>query len=301
MNSNVYVLKPQEIRNAIFMGAASLQAAISSTEELTNAHEVGESGSFLGALGVISGEGLKRMQDVQLTAELLLMLMRGVTHRRDDLDEWFETYQSPTGDAARKLAAAKPELIRVCKQLWALTDGTTLNAYPFPSSCENDFYALVGAIHERGLLTAPQLEQLRGELIVVISGFRAQVEEFIDRVRSGESTRPEEFDAVVETYGRTFLGGQINSKQRREDRIRVWKDVINGVAATLDPRADFTPLQRRLIWAKSVDKVCARCGNTVEWAEFHAGHKLSHAQGGKTVVENGQVEHGTCNQSAGAR
>ena len=100
--------------------------------------------------------------------------------------------------------------------------------------------------------------------------------------------------------GADLLGGQINSKQRREDRIRIWAEVIDGVVATLDANQTFSSIQRRIIWARSVDKLCARCGEPVDYPDYHAGHKVARALGGRTLVENGQVEHAACNQGAGA-
>jgi hypothetical protein len=240
------------------------------------------------------------MQDVQLVSELLVLLLHGPQHRRDSLDQYYNLYRKPTGDAAKSLSAAAENLIDILLQLWQISDETALQAYHFPSACENDIYGLVGAFGRRGLLTKPQMHELRQELQTIVSSFRAQVEEYIAKVRSGDSPSPEEFDPLVEEYGRGFLGGQTNSKSRREDRIGVWTGIINGVVATLDPKSGFSGAQRRLIWARSAEKLCARCGRPVAWEDYHAGHKLAHAQGGRTVVDNGQVEHASCNLSAGA-
>ena len=240
------------------------------------------------------------MQDVQLISELLTLLLSGPQHRRDSLDETYSLYKSPSGPAAKKLKNAAEELEAILTQVWTLADGRSLQAFHFPSACENDLYGLVGSLHTRGLLTKPQMDRLGPELLTVISEFRGQVEEFIAKVRSGESPLADEFDALVEQYGRGFLGGQTNAKARREGRIEVWTELINGVVATLDPQNGFTPTQRRLIWAQSSDKLCGRCGQQVQWEEFHAGHKVPWASGGRTIVENGRVEHAACNQSAGA-
>jgi hypothetical protein len=87
---------------------------------------------------------------------------------------------------------------------------------------------------------------------------------------------------------------------RRQTRIAILRDLLTETAATLDPKSQFSAEQRRLIWARSPDKRWARCGEVVPWPEYHAGHKVPHGGGGKTTVDNGQVEHAKCNMSAGA-
>lgn len=296
MNRTNYTLKPQEIRNAVFMDSAFLKAALTVVQELDSL--AGE--SFLQRFGVISKQGLDRMQDVQLISELLLLLLSGPQHRRDSLDGAYEHYRSPGPVEQAELDSTCKLLAKLCIQLGEIFHDTAMQAAHFPAACENDYYGLVGALHARKPLTTPQMEALGAELYAVIEEFRRNVEEFIAAVRQGRQIEPDDFDRLVEDYGRGFLGGQINSLGRRKERIEIWRQVIDGVVASLDPNSAFSPEQRRLIWARSVDKACARCGQTVEWKDFHAGHRIPWAMGGRTEVDNGQVEHGECNQKAGA-
>jgi hypothetical protein len=299
MNQNSYSLKPQEIRNAFFWDSKFLEASVQVTAELDAvAAEPGTASAFV-TLGVISPDGFKRMQDVQLASELILLVLQGPQHRRDQLDASYDLYRAPSRDAARVLAEAKEEVLKICAQIGQIFGYSPLQAYHFPSTCENDFYGLVGALHERGLLTAPQMTTLGDELRDVVSGFRGQVDEFIQKARTGEIAA-DEFSPLVESYGRGFLGGQLNSRARRADRIRVWKEIIESVAATLDPQAAFSEVQRQLIWSRSPEKLCARCGERVSWEEYHAGHRVARAVGGRSTIDNGQVEHARCNQAAGA-
>ena len=298
MNRTNYTLKPQEIRNAIFLHSAFLKAAITVVQDLDTS--VGGQPFFL-QVGAISKQARDRMQDIQLASELLLLLLSGPQHRRDSLDsDGYERYQSPGAAEQAALTSAVRELTRICIQLNDIFGSTAMQAAHFPGACENDYYGLVGALHTRGLLTAAQLTSIGQELFSVIQEFRRNVEDFIGAVRQGRQIEPDEFDRLVEQYGRGFLGGQVNSLSRRKERIAIWQEVIDGIAATLHPQATFSSQQRRLIWARSIDKQCARCGEVVEWKDYHAGHIVPHALGGSTQVENGQVEHSWCNLSAGA-
>ena len=303
MNRSTYSLKPQEIRNAFFTGTHFLTAVIDCVEELdsTTFGDTGSaSSSLLVRMGGVSGGSWDRMQDLQLVSELLVLILEGVQHRRDSLDGYYSLYREPKGEAAKKLGEGSKRLRQILLQLWHLAGETSLQAYHFPSSCEHDLYGLVGALHTRGLLTKPQMESLGPELMIVVSEFRSQVEKYVAKIRAGETPEPGEFEPLVEKYGRGFLGGQTNSKARRQERIDVWIEVVNGLIATLDSKSSFTETQRRLIWAESADKTCVRCGDPVKWEQYHAGHKVAWALGGRTVVENGRVEHANCNQSAGA-
>jgi len=297
MNRNTYALKPQEIRNAFFSGTSFLAAAIEAITDLNSLY-ISEPPFFV-ALGVVSRQSYDRMQDVQLASELLVLFLHGAQHRRDTLDRYYSLYRGATGQSAAALERATRDVVATCGQVWELAGGASLQAFHFPSSAEHDFYGLVGALRERGLLSAPQMLELRAELLEVISEFRRQVELFIARVRIGESTDPEEFGGLVEEYGRGFLGGQVNSISRRQERIRIWRDIINGVVATLDANGTFSETQRRLIWARSADKACAKCGDSVAWPDYEAGHRVARALGGKTTVDNGQVEHRDCNRRTG--
>jgi hypothetical protein len=299
MNQSSYALKPQEIRNAFFHDSAYLAAAVGIAEELESTLVEG-SPPFLVGLGVMSKDAHQRMQDIQLLSELLLLTLEGPQHRRDRLDEAYELYRSVSGASSRRLSEASNKVTSIVRQIDRISKGLPLQAYHFPSSCEHDFYGLFGALEEHGLLSDAQILSVGDELITVISGFRRQVVQFVARVRDGGDTASEEFGELVEQYGRGFLGGQINGRERRRERIKIWRAVIDDVVASLDSSSSFSDIQRRLIWARSEEKLCARCLQPVEWAEYHAGHKIAHALGGKTEVENGQVEHAACNISAGA-
>ena len=160
---------------------------------------------MLVGLGVISKQNYDRMQDVQLVSELLILVLQGPQHRRDSLDAMYELYRAPTGSAKKDLEAARDNVTAVVNQIFEIADATALQALHFPSACENDFYGLVGALRARGLLTAPQLARLGGELREVVSGFRQQVETYVAKVRDGEAPLPDEFSPLVRTMAAAFL------------------------------------------------------------------------------------------------
>ncbi len=297
MNSNVYSLKPQEIRNAVFAKTRFLQTAIDTSESLTA--QLMQSGEpFFVELGIMTRDANSRMQDVQLVLELLILILHGAQHRRDELDAYCDLYREPGPAARRRVEDARVETIAICEQIWSLFRGEPIQALHFPKPAENDFYALFGALHLRGTLSKTQLANLGDDLVAAISEFRRQVALYTSKVREGVEPG-DEFAAQVTKYAGTFLGGQVNSQRNRNERINIWAEVMNDVVDTID-ETRFSTIQRHLIWAMNPEKLCARCAESVEFRDYHAGHRVSRAVGGRSVLTNGQVEHQTCNQQAGA-
>lgn len=300
MNRNPYALRPQEVRNAMFMGTNFLQTSIRIAIGL-KVDKSPQPSTYFRRLGIVSRDGWDRMQDVQLVSELLLLILeKGAQERRDELDAAYQRYGRRSGADTKKLRLAEKRLTHICQQIAQIFLGKSLRTYNFPSNAENDFYALVGAFDHRGLLSKVQMDASRSHLTRALAEFRRQAALRTIAIRDGKNVGKEHTSPIVDAYATTFLGGQMNSKKRRDARIQVWVQVINDVVKQIEAHG-FSPLQRDLIWLASKGKRCGRCNKVVEWHEYQAGHKDSKAAGGPSLVTNGRVEHKRCNQSAGAR
>jgi hypothetical protein len=137
------------------------------------------------------------------------------------------------------------------------------------------------------------------DLRETISLFRNQVLLYQEAVKENDEDQIARYGEDVKNYGATLLGGQINSAKRRQDRIDILKKIINDRVTPVDFKKP-SDLQRRLVWAKSADKKCARCGKKVEWKDYDCGHDDPRAFGGRAVVANLRVEHLACNRAAKA-
>lgn len=67
-----------------------------------------------------------------------------------------------------------------------------------------------------------------------------------------------------------------------------------------DPKRLFDEVQRRVIFRKD-NGICQICGKKCEWNDYQADHIKAWSNGGKTIVENGQVLCSECNQKKGNR
>jgi hypothetical protein len=299
MNADPYALNPQEIRNAVFKDSDFLKA----TRRLAEAVDKLATGAdhFLVEWGVMSPTQWDRMKDHQFISELLaLRLHERPQEARRTLDDTYEEYFRPHGKKAARLKKAAEETENAIKAVLAIL-GTSLKPHGFDN--ENDLYCLIGALFARGIPTAPQIADpdLMADVRATVSLFRNQVllcQEAIKENNEDELNRFQR-DPNVKEYAGTLLGGQVNSAKRRQTRIDLLVNLINDRIATIDSKKP-SDLQRRIIWAQSLEKKCARCGNIVTWEEYDCGHRDAKAFGGRAVTSNLRVEHKSCNRSAQA-
>lgn len=300
MNRNSYVLAPQEIRNAVYANSAFLKSSQDVSERSTLLFTAQEAPGLV-KLGAMTQARWDRMQDVQFCSELLALALAGEQHRRDSLNSFYDRYSTPGTAARKELNSAADDVMTALKQVVDIFEESPLKTFHFPGSCENDIYALVGALLKRGTFSKPQMQTLQALLKETISEFRRQVVLYVDAARSpnGDSTFLESAPDAVASYARTLLGGQLNSESRRVARRVALIELLETVAAA--PSSDvFSQTLRQLIWAKSDDKRCGRCGEKVEYPQYHAGHITPAAAGGQAVLSNGRVEHAACNLAGGA-
>jgi len=233
MNNNSYILKPQEIRNAVYAKSKFLDVV----KELDTAfaqHFSGEEGAGLLALGITNENGIRRMQDLQFLSELIALALDGEQHRRDSLNGYYDKYQTPGKTAMKELQAAKDEVLKVLLQLADISEKTPLavHHFPNPGTCENDVYALVGALLERGTFSTAQMTKLQPSIKKALSEFRRQVKLYIATSRGDiDDYDIDNAPDTVARYAQTLLGGQQNSIKRRADRREAITELLAGVSA----------------------------------------------------------------------
>jgi len=135
INRNVAKLTPQELRHARFDG-----------EFITVAEELSERlGSMLPLnFPLITTKSKKQMKDVELVAQLLLLIEEGPkSYSQDDLDQAFsdrDTFWEMKDEVVRRFE----EIIKILKQL--VDEAGQLTRTRFRN--QTDFYSLFGAINE---------------------------------------------------------------------------------------------------------------------------------------------------------
>ena len=89
LNLNNAKLTDQEIRNALFQGEFKKMAYELSSEYADD---------FYLKYGILSVTNIKRMVDAEFTSELLGSILRGITNKKDKLDEFYRDYDSMEPD-----------------------------------------------------------------------------------------------------------------------------------------------------------------------------------------------------------
>jgi hypothetical protein len=294
MNADPYALNPQEIRNAVFKDSQFLVA----THTLEKALRPLTSGSdpFLVEWGLMTHTQWDRMKDLQFLSEILCLKLAGPQEARRSLDDFYSDYFDPHGKRQKELNRAVEQSEKAIRGVRIII-GESLKPHLFHN--ENDLYCLIGAVFQLGVPSAPQLADnpVIEDLRETLSLFRSQVLLYQEAVKQADESQVEDFSEQVREYGATLLGGQVNSAKRRQTRIDQLAKIIRDRIQPIDEKKP-TELQRRLVWARSGDKVCARCKEKVKWDDYDCGHVDPKAFGGRAVVSNLRVEHAKCNRSA---
>jgi len=306
MNKNVKGLVPQEIRNAVYHNSEMLKAAarISRSLDRPSKKELESSHRWFCRSGFMKPDRFDRGADIQFILELLVLQLKGPTHRRDLLDVVCEQYIKPTQAEQKLLDKAEQQVLDALKKVSAIVDkGFKHYSFPTTAQIENDVYAMVGALllYDKSLAYVGDHKDSFGD---AIRQFRELATSFNQIQKSGKGAKRDArkltegpLEELAEKYSSTYLGGQTNSQTRRKDRIDVWLELLEAVAPGNDSSRVFSPMQRAIIWANSKDKKCAKCGERVTQDSWDAGHRTDHHDGGLTTVENGQIEHKHCNRS----
>ncbi len=305
MNKNVKGLVPQEIRNAVYHKSTLLKAAaeISHSMDRKSNKELDSRHRWFCHSGFMNVERFDRQADIQFVLELLVLALQGPTHRRDELDVTCDRYIKPsTLDA--KLLEEKTEKVKDSLNKVAAICEKGFRNYSFPKNLriENDVYALVGALLKYGK-SLQFIKDNRSAYGDVITKFLDNATILNQTAKGGKGAKTKtgelvegEFEELALRYSQTYLGGQTNSAQRRTDRIKIWGEILELVAPSNDTKRMFSPAQKSWLWARANEKKCAKCGVSLDASAWDAGHIEAWKDGGRTTIENGQLECASCNR-----
>jgi hypothetical protein len=294
MNERPYALKPQEIRNAVYKNSYVLdlvrKLSINLKDDLNTEEDL-----FV-SWGVITKDEYFRMGDVQFYSELLNLKINGPQNRRETLDAFYNEYIDAKPKKRKKLEKHAKELRKALSVIYSIFGDSLVPHF----RGENKAYSLVGAFLDKDLYKSADLDshEVRKQIEDLVKYFGDQVIVCEDQMTSKteDNGHDDKTPKEVHEFTKTLLGGQKNSKKRREERILILQKILNEIVNPPDPRKP-TEAQRRYIWAKSKDKVCGKCHKKVEsYADYDCGHIDSGLFGGRCINSNLQVEHVSCNR-----
>lgn len=213
INRFTTVLNPQEIRNATYGGPFSELA-----NKLADDH-----GDFFAENRIITAAAIRRMNDVEFVAELLIGIMHGPQAGTPKvIDDYYQQYEDLEGDFPAE-RSTKRTFSRVVAQIEDLVPELRTTRW----HNKNDFYSLfavLSALTESKALAGVDSERLQAALL----DFANQV----DRLVKDETT---ESSTEARSYYRSVIKGA-NDKGRRSSRhaalLGFITKSISAIAAT---------------------------------------------------------------------
>jgi len=270
MNKNVVPLNAQELRNATYIGHFIILM-----KQLADDQE------FFSQEGILTAPDIKRMKDVEYISELFFVMMRGIEQFKNELlDSHYMLYDEHWQDK-EKWKGEYQKTIAIISEIFDTLKGSRWRY-------KSDFYSLFCAVYQLNqeyIFPAEKYEHIKKSL-----------NDFSDKVTTEQNKSK---TAPVNDYW-DAVTAHSNNKNQREKRNRILRSLIIPFLISRDKKRNFTEEERMIIWAKS-NRKCVLCSKEVIWDDYEADHKDAHSKGGKTILENGQVTHKTCNASKGNR
>ena len=279
LNKSSTNLNPQELRNAFFIGEFK-KAVYDITSNLQEDDYWGK------ADRVFSKPTTDRMANQQFTSDLLVAMIEGaVQHQSQNLDEYYERYESNFADKAKYNARFEKSL-KAIKSMFPDSARFTKNLA--------DFYTLFLYVDELYSLKDLRLDEYNLDVInSTLRKFEADYAEYLDK-RANDMQE----NAILERYRETIVGRQREKEVRQARRDLIDSLIRPGLQfVERDPVRLFSDEQKSYIWQVSKDNRCGICQNIVEsWDDYEPDHKIAWANGGRTRLDNGQVSHRSCNR-----
>jgi hypothetical protein len=176
LNTNNVSLNDQELRNSRYKG------------RFKQAAERFADNPLFQELGLFTARDIRRMFDVEFASELLLLLVEGVTNKKDFIEEAYARFELEFPDEARyeyEFNAA----ISLVRMLASTVNATTIKT-------KSNFFSIFGACVQY-LRTTGQASFVNGTTI------QAQVTELLDAARSGNlDGKPAEFQEYADAVTR---------------------------------------------------------------------------------------------------
>jgi hypothetical protein len=269
LNLNNAKLTDQEIRNALFQGDFKKMAY-----ELSGEYE----DDFYLKYGILSVTNIKRMVDAEFTSELLGSILRGITNKKDKLDDFYRDYDSMETDDVVKTK-------KIFRSIFSLIEsimGDDLKTTRFNN--RSDFYSIFYLLFTLKYTKKMKIEQniysqIKNILIGITVGAKA------------DATNTQLLDYFV----KTVQGGDTESSRKYRDKYL--NELIEPLCIARDPKRIFSESEKQFLWHNSNDKKCTLCPNVIKnYSDCEIDHITSWTNGGRTDLSNGQIAHSICNR-----
>lgn len=269
LNLNNAKLTDQEIRNALFQGDFKKMVY-----ELSGEYE----DDFYLKYGILSVTNIKRMVDAEFTSELLGSILRGITNKKDKLDDFYRDYDSMEPDDVIKTKKIFRSIFSLIESI--IGDDLITTRFNNKSDFYSIFYLLFTLKYTKKMKIEPSIyPQIKRILIDISIGAKA------------DATNTQLLDYFIKTVNAGDTEGN------RKYRDMYLNELIEPLCIVRDPKRIFSEFEKQFLWHKSIDKKCTICQNVINsYSNCEIDHITSWTNGGRTDLSNGQIAHSICNR-----
>ena len=280
LNSTGNKLTPQEIRNARYIRSKFLKAMRDFARKMDKK---------LLAMRVVNEGEIIRMKDIEFLSELVISVIEcGVLDKKKLLDVMMgdAVDMRRTNKAIKTVASA----IKFVRQVLPDIHQTRFHK-------KSDFYSLVCWFMFRLDELALADSNSKAEAGTLLREFALMADTDYENISNGKGA--EHGNTTLAYYQTVREGGDLKSHRQKRDEIL--SELLEGVFEEKDSHRFFSPVQRRIIWAKAKKKVCCVCKKPLTWETFEVDHIKPHSKGGRTNLANAALICKKHNASKGNR
>lgn len=274
INSTGKALTPQEIRNARFYTSDYLKAS----KKLATKYE-----AYFRHTGVFGAQQILRMKHIELMSELIYSAnLGGVGNKKRVLDAAMRSDELKGARLHKAVAITTKSLNRLRTMFPDLNQSIRFSKV-------SDFYSLsvlIQTFEAKGMVLS---DKKRNSLAwEILTAFSVGVDSLAVASRKLELKTLSPRDELLRQY-LSAVRADSDSESSRQKRHGILEGLLLPLFEKKDQQRLFSPAQRRILWNSAEERVCAECGCTLDWSDFHADHIKPYTLGGKTVLDNAAI------------
>ena len=181
LNTNNIALNDQEIRNAKYKGAFKTLALRLADDPIFQ------------EMNLFTARDVRRMLDVEFVGELLVLLIHGVSNKKDLLDSYYAQFDEELAGESD----FEREFLTALGLIWSIYDSSNKVLFKTKSNFYTIFGCMLRYIRETGNRSFPDPLRVQEAIVSLISAARAQefddslpeIEEYSDAVSRAASDR----------------------------------------------------------------------------------------------------------------
>ncbi len=269
LNLSNVKLNSQELRNALFQGDFKKLVY-----ELADDFEE----DYYLKYKILSISNIKRMVDAEYTSELVATILRGITNKKDKLDDIYRDYDTMDPDDVKTIKKTFRSIFNLIESIL----GDDLKTTRFNN--KNDFYSLFYLMYDI---------QYKKKLKIDTSVYK-QIKDILIEL-SLEATDTASNPQVLKYYIGVVNAG--DTEANRNYRHNYLLELIEPLCITRDPKRLFSESEKKFLWHKSQIKNCGICNLEIsDYSDCEIDHIVPWNNGGRTDLSNGQISHILCNR-----